>query len=78
MKKMFTNFSDEGKTVQDTVSDMNDGSPKKLQYALGHKTQYMIDEYVSIYEKELNEEFNDITPLSMQKNILETKKKIRI
>ena len=32
---------------------MNDGNPKKLQYALGHKTQYMIDEYVSIYGKEL-------------------------
>ena len=57
---------------------MNDGNPKKLQYALGHKTQHMVDEYVSIYGKELTEEFNDFTPLSMQKERLENKKKIRI
>jgi len=57
---------------------MNDGNPKKLQYALGHKTQHMVDEYVSIYGKELKEEFNDFTPLSMQREWLESKKKIRI
>jgi integrase/recombinase XerD len=57
---------------------MNDGNPKKLQYALGHKTQHMVDEYVSIYGKELKEEYNDYTPLSKQKEKLETKKKMRI
>jgi len=57
---------------------MNDGNPKKLQYALGHKTQHMVDEYVSIYGKELTEEYNDFTPLSKQKERLESKKKIRI
>ena len=56
---------------------MNDGNPKKLQYALGHKTSKMVDEYVSIYGKELNEEFNDLTPLSMQRDKLEVKKKIQ-
>jgi len=57
---------------------MNNGNPKKLQYALGHKTASMVDEYVSIYGKELTEEFNDLTPLSIQKEKLETKKKIRL
>lgn len=56
---------------------MNDGNTKKLQYALGHKTSSMIDQYVSVYGKELDEEFNDLTPLSMQKDNLEVKKKIR-
>ena len=57
---------------------MNDGSPKKLQYALGHKTQHMVDAYVSIYGKELKEEFNDFTPLSKQRELLENKKKVRM
>lgn len=57
---------------------MNDGNPKKLQYALGHKTAKMVDEYVSIYGKELTEEFNDFTPLSKQKEKLEDKKKINL
>ena len=57
---------------------MNDGNPKKLQYALGHKTQHMVDEYVSIYGKELKEEFNDYAPLSMQKDKLESKKKLHL
>jgi len=57
---------------------MNDGNPKKLQYALGHKTQHMVDEYVSIYGKELTEEYNEYTPLSMQRERLESRKKIRI
>jgi len=56
---------------------MNDGNPKKLQYALGHKTQHMVDEYVSIYGKELSEEFNDFAPLSQHKDKLEVKKKIQ-
>ena len=57
---------------------MNDGNPKKLQYALGHKTASMVDEYVSIYGRELSKEFNDYAPLSLQKEMLETKKKIRL
>ena len=57
---------------------MNDGNPKKLQYALGHKTQHMVDEYVSIYGKELTEEYNDFTPLSLQKELLENRQRIRI
>jgi len=57
---------------------MNDGNPKKLQYALGHKTQHMVDEYVSMYGKELVEEFNDFTPLSKQKDKLENRKKLRV
>ena len=55
---------------------MNDGNTKKLQYALGHKTSKMIDEYVSIYGKELDEEFNSLAPLSQQKDVLEVKKRI--
>ena len=57
---------------------MNDGNPKKLQYALGHKTQHMVDEYVSMYGKELTEEYNDFTPLSQQREQLESKKKVRM
>jgi hypothetical protein len=57
---------------------MNDGNPKKLQYALGHKTSAMVDEYVSVYGKELKDEFNDFTPLSKQKEKIEGKKKIRM
>ena len=57
---------------------MNDGNPKKLQYALGHKTQYMVDAYVSMYGKDLYEEFNDFSPLSKQRELLETKKRISI
>jgi len=57
---------------------MNDGNPKKLQYALGHKTQHMVDEYVSVYGKELTEEFNEFTPLSKQKDKLITKTKMQI
>jgi len=57
---------------------MNDGNPKKLQYALGHKTQHMIDEYVSIYGKVLTDEFNDYTPLSKQRERLESKKKMKL
>jgi len=57
---------------------MNDGNPKKLQYALGHKTQHMVDEYVSIYGKELTEEYNDFTPLSRKRDKLETKSKMRL
>jgi len=57
---------------------MNDGNPKKLQYALGHKTQHMIDEYVSIYGKELTEEYNDYTPLSKKREQLESKKRKRL
>jgi len=57
---------------------MSNGSPKKLQYALGHKTPHMVDEYVSIYGKELSQEFNDFSPLSKQKDKLAVKKKIRL
>jgi len=57
---------------------MNDGNPKKLQYALGHKTQHMVDEYVSMYGKELKEEFNDLAPLSLKRAKVESKSKIRL
>jgi len=57
---------------------MSDGNPKKLQYALGHKTQHMVDEYVSMYGKELTEEFNDYTPLSKLRDKLESRKKLQI
>lgn len=57
---------------------MNDGNPKKLQYALGHKTQHMVNEYVSMYGKELTEEFNEFSPLSKQKERLESKKKMHL
>jgi hypothetical protein len=36
----------------------------------------MVDEYVSIYGRELTEEFNALTPLSMNKDSLETRKRI--
>lgn len=56
---------------------MNDGSPKKLQKALGHKTPAMVDTYLSIYGKELEEDFEKYTPLSNLKEELR-KEKIRI
>ena len=55
---------------------MNDGNDKKLQYALGHKTPHMVDEYVDMYGKVLTKEFNDLSPLSMLREKLETKKKL--
>lgn len=57
---------------------MNDGNPKKLQNALGHKTQHMVDEYVSIYGKELTNEFNEYSPLSKKREHLEGRKKLRM
>ena len=57
---------------------MNDGNLKMLQYALGYKTQRMVDEYVSIHGKDFNNEYNDLTPLSKQKDKLEEKKRIHV
>lgn len=53
---------------------MSNGSPKKLQTAMGHETSYMIDEYLNIYGRELEEDFNVNTPLAQIKSQIKTEK----
>lgn len=43
---------------------LKDGSSKKLQRALGHKTSSMVDNYVNIFGKELEEDFQKCTLLN--------------
>ena len=43
---------------------LNNGSAKKLQYALGHSNSKMVDEYISIYGRELKDDYSKYTPLS--------------
>ena len=43
---------------------LNDGSAKKLQYALGHSNSKMVDEYIRIYGRDLKDDYSKYTPLS--------------
>lgn len=53
---------------------MSGGSSKKLQTALGHECSYMVDEYLSIYGRELEEDFDINTPLAQYGNELKKEK----
>lgn len=48
---------------------LNGGSTKKLQKALGINSSSIIDEYLSIYGRELEEDFDNFTPLNQLNNI---------
>ena len=50
------------------------GSAKKLQSALGHSNPTMVDEYLSLYGRELRDDFGKYAPLSNLKGKLEKKK----
>lgn len=53
------------------------GSTKKLQNALGHETPVMVDEYLNIWGRELEEDFDVNTPLAkMSSNIKKDRIKI--
>lgn len=59
---------------------LNDGSAKKLQFALGHSTSHMVDNYVNIYGRDLKEDFDTYNPLNqfrskIQKEKIQVKKK---
>jgi len=53
---------------------INGGSTKKLQYALGHSNPKMVDEYVSMYGRELRDDYSKYTPLSNFKGKIDRKK----
>ena len=55
---------------------MEGGSAKKLQYALGHSDPKMVDEYIRLYGRDLQEDFSQLTPLSHLKDKIEGKKAI--
>jgi integrase/recombinase XerD len=51
------------------------GSKDRLQYAFGHKSSKMVDEYARLYGRELREDFGKFTPLAKMKDtILENQK----
>jgi len=53
---------------------MEDGSTKKLQYALGHNDPKMVDEYVKLYGRDLKKDFDQYTPLSGFKDKINRRK----
>lgn len=53
---------------------LSGGSPKKLQYALGHSSSKMIDEYLKMYGRELKDDYNQYTPLSNFKGEINKRK----
>ena len=50
---------------------MEGGSTKKLQSALGHSDPKIVDEYVRLYGRDLENDFNELTPLSKLKSQFE-------
>lgn len=57
---------------------LEDGSEKKLQHALGHKTSAMVDEYAKLYGRELRKDFSKFTPLAKLKEVVAENKKIKM
>lgn len=56
---------------------LSGGSAKKLQSALGHETPVMVDEYLNIWGRELEEDFDINTPLAkMSSNMKKDKIKL--
>ena len=50
------------------------GCSKKLQHALGHSDPKMVDEYISMYGRELKDDFSKYTPLSNFKGQIDKRK----
>jgi len=57
---------------------LTNGNSKKLQNALGHSTPAMVDEYLSIYGREFEADYEKHTPFSKIKDEIKPKKRIRI
>lgn len=53
---------------------LNEGSSKKLQFALGHSTSTMVDNYLNIYGKDLKQDFDMYNPLGNFKDKMQKTK----